>query len=247
MALQGQKLLDAALKRYQEAAAATRTEHLPLLLASRVQVLQGEVGAAIVTLHQAILRAPKSRACSESSPRCASSRALPTRRCVPPSSCACSCRRARTPSTCTASPCWWQARTRTPSASSRGARARPGLRGRASGAGEGAAQAEERRRRPRRLLEEAVALAPGETGPANDLAVLHMSQPRRCCRGARRAGEGPGGAPGRSGREPQPGARAGGQRCEAGTHARPAGPGQQGRPIREQADRLVAALASKAK
>jgi tetratricopeptide (TPR) repeat protein len=58
-ALQGEKHLDAALKRYQEAAEATRTEHLPLLLAARVQVLQGHVGAALVTLRQAILRAPR--------------------------------------------------------------------------------------------------------------------------------------------------------------------------------------------
>ncbi|MCY1044760.1 tetratricopeptide repeat protein [Corallococcus sp. bb12-1] len=59
MALQGDKQLDRALKRYQEAAEASRTEHLPLLLAARVQVLQGHVGAALTTLQQAILRSPR--------------------------------------------------------------------------------------------------------------------------------------------------------------------------------------------
>jgi len=59
MALQAEKRLDEALKRYQEAAQASRTEHLPLLLAARVLVLKGQVGKALVTLREAILRSPK--------------------------------------------------------------------------------------------------------------------------------------------------------------------------------------------
>ncbi|RKH95859.1 hypothetical protein D7Y04_33200 [Corallococcus sp. AB038B] len=62
MALQGDKQLDRALKRYLEAAEASRTEHLPLLLAARVQVLKDQVGAALQTLQKAILRSPRETA-----------------------------------------------------------------------------------------------------------------------------------------------------------------------------------------
>ncbi|WNG52320.1 tetratricopeptide repeat protein [Archangium minus] len=177
MALQGQKRLDEALKCYQDAAGNSRTEHLPLLLAARVQVMQGKLGPAMMNLRQALLRAPREPSLhrefvtvclAAGAPEEAVRSAIELRLLLPQSADAIYLhgisllmagknedaeRNLR------------QALERVPGSTDvRLALAK--LR-RRQGDDAGA----------QRLLEEAVKLAPEEVGPANDLAVLHLSRP----------------------------------------------------------------------
>jgi tetratricopeptide (TPR) repeat protein len=247
MALQGQKQLDAALKRYQEAAAATKTEHLPLLLASRVQVLKGQIGAAIATLHQAILRAPEeaslfrefaSLCLFAGAPDAAVRAAIELRLRLPDSADAIYLHGLAmlvAGKDEDAERILKEALERVPnSADVRLALAK--LRRRQKD--DAGAQA---------LLEEAVKLAPGEPGPANDLAVLHMSRPGGAA-AARAVLE-----PALAAHPEDPGLNlnlalslADSDPKRALTHAQRSQSARDAS-IREQADRLVAALAPKAK
>ncbi len=59
MARQGEGRLDQALRHFQEAGNRNKSEHVPMLLASRVLVKQGKIGRALVMLRLAIRRAPE--------------------------------------------------------------------------------------------------------------------------------------------------------------------------------------------
>lgn len=176
MALQAEKRLDEAFKRYEEAAQALRTEHLPLLLAARVQVLQGHIGKALVTLREAILRSPKEAALYREfaslclfagAPQAAVRAAIELRLRLPDSADAVYLHGIATlvsGKNEDADRILREALVRAP-------RSTEVL----------LALAKVRRRlgddaEAQTLLEQAVALAPGEVGPANDLAVLLMSR-----------------------------------------------------------------------
>ncbi|WP_224245767.1 tetratricopeptide repeat protein [Hyalangium gracile] len=243
MALQGRKQLDAALKRYQEAAAATRTEHLPLLLASRVQVLQGQVGAALATLRQAILRAPRepslyrefaSLCLFAGAPDAAARAAIELRLQLPES----------------ADAAYLHGLAMFVAGKDDDAERilREALQKATGSPDVRLALAKVLRRKgndaeAQRLLEEAVALAPGEPGPANDLAVLLMSRPSGKA-AARAVLE-----KALAAQPEDPGlhlnlalALADSEPKRARTHAQKAQASKDTR-IREQADRLMAALA----
>ncbi|ATB28173.1 tetratricopeptide repeat protein [Melittangium boletus] len=177
MALQGQKRLDEALKRYQEAAAASHSEHLPLVLASRVQTHKGQVGAAMESLRQAILRAPREPSlfrefaslCLISGAADEAQRAAVELRLLLPASVDAIYLHGLSllvgNKADEAEPVLREALGKAPDS--------PDVR---------QALAKARRKQgddaeAQRLLEEAVALAPTALGPANDLAVLHLSQP----------------------------------------------------------------------
>lgn len=176
MALQAEKRLDDALKRYLEAAQALRTEHLPWLLAARVQVLKGQVGKALVSLREAILRAPTeaslyrefaSLCLFAGAPQAAVRAAIELRLKLPDSADAIYLHGISTLVTGNfedAERILREAREKAPKSTE-----------------VLLALAKVRRKRgddaeAQKLLEEAVALAPGEVGPANDLAVLHLSR-----------------------------------------------------------------------
>jgi Flp pilus assembly protein TadD len=177
MALQGQKHLDAALKRYQEAAQATRTEHLPLLLASRVQVLQGQVGAALVSLREAILRAPQEPSLFHEfatlslfagAPEAAVRAAIELRLKLPESADAVYLHGLAmlvAGKDADAERILREALQRVPQSVDVRLALGKVLRRQGNDA------------EAQRLLEEAVTLAPGAPGPANDLAVLLMARP----------------------------------------------------------------------
>ncbi|HYI03013.1 tetratricopeptide repeat protein [Hyalangium sp.] len=247
MTLQAQKRLDQALKRYQEAAKATRTEHLPLLMASRVQVLQGQIGAALVSLQQAILRSPEEPilyrefallSLAAGAPDAAMRAAIELRLKLPKS----------------VDAVYLHGLAMLVAGKNEDAERilREALERLPGSADVRLALAKVRRRQgddaeAQRLLEEAVKLAPDEPGPANDLAVLLMSRPG-------------GAAAARAVLEralavhpEDPGvnlnlalALADTEAKRARTHAERAQASTDPK-IREQADRLVAALGSKAK
>jgi tetratricopeptide (TPR) repeat protein len=177
LALQGAGRLDEALQRYREAAAASTTEHLPLLLASRLQARQGQVGAALESLRQAILREPReptlfrefASLCLVSGAADEARRAAVELRMLLPTSVdaiylhGVALLVGQLPEE--AEPVLREALAKAPQS--------PDVR---------LALAKARRARgddaeAQRLLEEAVALAPTALGPANDLAVLHLSRP----------------------------------------------------------------------
>jgi Flp pilus assembly protein TadD len=243
MALQGQKQLDAALKRYQEAAAATRTEHLPLLLASRIQVQQGHIGAALVSLHEAILRAPQEPSLIREfatlslfagAPDAAVRAAIELRLKLPESADAVylhGLAMLMTGKDEDAERILREALERVPNSSD--VRLALGKVLRRQGNDTEA----------QRLLEEAVKLSPDEPGPANDLAVLLMSRPDGKA-AARTVLE-----KALAAQPEDPGlnlnmalALADSDAKRARTHAQKAQASKQA-DIREQADRLVAALA----
>jgi tetratricopeptide (TPR) repeat protein len=177
MALQGQQRLDEALQRYQQAAAASHTEHLPLLLASRVQTHTGRVGAAMESLRQAILRAPRepglfrefATLCLMAGDTAEAQRAAVELRMLLPASVDAIYLHGLAlllgDKAGEAEPVLREALSKAPDS--------PDVR---------QALAKTRRKQgddaeALRLLEEAVRLAPTALGPANDLAVLHLSRP----------------------------------------------------------------------
>src|SRR5215217_6613826 len=229
-AQQGTGNLDAALKAYQEAAEATRTEHLPFLLASRVQVLQGQIGPALVTLRQAILRKPTepslfrefaSLCLFAGAPDAAMRAAIELRLKLPESADAIYLH---------------------------------GLSAFVAGKDEDADRIlrEALEKAPgrlgddaeaKKLLEETLTFAPGEVGAANDLAVLHLSKPGGAHAARKVLSEALKSHP------DDPGlhlnlalALADSDAATALTHARRA-QASQDKNLREQADRLVTALA----
>ncbi|WP_163861159.1 tetratricopeptide repeat protein [Myxococcus eversor] len=242
-AQQGTGNLDAALKAYQEAAEATRTEHLPFLLASRVQVLQGQIGPALVTLRQAILRKPTepslfrefaSLCLFAGAPDAAMRAAIELRLKLPES----------------ADAIYLHGLSAFVAGKDEDADRilREALEKAPGNAQVRVALAKVRRRlgddaEAKKLLEETLTFAPGDVGAATDLSVLHLSKPggghaaRKVLSEALKA------------HPDDPGlhlnlalALADSDAATALTHARRA-QASQDKNIREQADRLVTALA----
>lgn len=241
-ALQGAGQLDPALRRYQQAAEASRTEHLPLLLASRVQVMQGHVGAALVTLRQAILRNPKeaslfrefaSLCLFAGAPDAAMRAAIELRLRLPDS----------------ADAIYLHGLSAFVAGKNEDADRilREALAGAPDSAQVRVALAKVRRRlgddaEAQKLLEEALAAEPTDVGAVNDLAVLHLSRPGGAATARTLLTEALKAHP------DDPGlhlnlalALADSDAAQARTHAQRAQASDH-RHIREQADRLVAAL-----
>ncbi|ATB49644.1 tetratricopeptide repeat protein [Corallococcus macrosporus] len=245
MALQGDKQLDRALRRYQEAAEASKTEHLPLQLAARVQLLQGHVGSAIVTLRQAILRSPRETALFREfaslclmagAPEAAMRAAIELRLQLPDS----------------ADAIYLHGISAFVAGKDEDADRilREALAKAPESAPVRVALAKVRRKlgddaEAQKLLEAAVASAPSEAGAANDLAVLHLSRPGGAAAARAVLTEALKHHP------EDPGihlnlalALADSDKAQALTHAKRAQASTH-RDLREQADRLVAALGPK--